>query len=126
MLRRESKYTIKEPIIKYSKKSNNTFYNMDNTSIPVKWYAGIAYYNLKKYNSALKYFQDSYEINPYNTSVMNNYATTLEVIGNSNKAKKDLNWKPKMKIQNGVKDLLRNIKSFYQLNLIIDLNVLNG
>ncbi|MDC3129939.1 O-antigen ligase family protein [Bacteroidota bacterium] len=74
-------------VIKYSKKSNNTFYNMDNKSIPVKWYAGIAYYNLKKYNSALKYFQDSYKINPYNTSVMNNYATTLEVIGNSNKAK---------------------------------------
>ena len=82
----KSKKDWKKVII-YSKKSNNTFYNMDNTSIPVKWYAGIAYYNLKKYNSASKYFQDSYEINPYNTSVMNNYATTLEVIGNSNKAK---------------------------------------
>ncbi len=74
-------------VIEYSKKSNNSFYNMDNTSIPVKWYTGLAHYNLKKYNSALKYFQDSYELNPYNSSVLNNYATTLEVIGNSNRAK---------------------------------------
>tara|TARA_Y100000996_G_C22512579_1_gene639047 strand:+ start:255 stop:1244 length:990 start_codon:yes stop_codon:yes gene_type:complete len=33
-------------------------------------------------------------------------------LGDITKIKKDLNWKPKMKIQNGVKDLLRNIKSF--------------
>ena len=60
----KSKKDWKKVII-YSKKSNNTFYNMDNTSIPVKWYAGIAYYNLKKYNSASKYFQDSYEVLNY-------------------------------------------------------------
>ena len=78
-------------VIEYSKKSNNSFYNMDNTSIPVKWYSGLAYYNLKKYNSALKYFQDSYELNPYNSNVLNNYATTLEVTGNSNRAKEIYN-----------------------------------
>jgi len=78
-------------VIEYSKESNNIFYNMDNTSVPVKWYTGLAYYNLKKYNSALKYFKDSYELNPYNSSVLNNYATTLEVIGNSNRAKEIYN-----------------------------------
>ena len=61
------------------------------TSIQVKWYTGLAYYNLKKYNSALKYFKDSYDLNPYNVSVLNNYATILEVIGNSNRAKEIYN-----------------------------------
>ena len=33
-------------------------------------------------------------------------------LGDITKIKKDLNWKPKVKIENGVEDLLRNIKSF--------------
>ena len=33
-------------------------------------------------------------------------------LGDIKKIKKDLNWKPKVKIENGVEDLLRNIKSF--------------
>ena len=80
---------------------------MENTSTPIKWYSGMAYFNLK-YELALKSFKDSYKINPYHVHVINNYATTLHVLGNTLEAKK---YQEVFKINHGFKDARINMST---------------
>lgn len=50
-------------------------YDMDNTTTPLLWYYGLAYFNQGEENKAFNYFKDAYEINPYHLHVINNLAT---------------------------------------------------
>ncbi len=52
------------------------FYPMDPTSTPLSWYRGLAWYQLGNIDSALVYFSEAYELNPYHIHVLNNLATT--------------------------------------------------
>jgi tetratricopeptide (TPR) repeat protein len=67
---------------------NPIYYEMDNTSTPLLWYRGIAYFSQKKYDLALKDFKDAYKVNPYHVHVLNNLATSYQMKGDSEKAKK--------------------------------------
>ena len=67
---------------------NTTYYEMENTSTPLLWYRGIAYFNQQKYDLALKDFKDAYKVNPYHVHVLNNLATSYQMMGDSEKAKK--------------------------------------
>jgi len=67
---------------------NPTYYEMENTSTPLLWYRGVAYFNQKKYDLALKDFQAAYKVNPYHVHVLNNLATSYQMKGDSKKAKK--------------------------------------
>jgi O-antigen ligase len=67
---------------------NPTYYEMENTSTPLLWYRGVAYFNQQKYDLALKDFKSAYKINPYHVHVLNNLATTYQMRGDSEKAKK--------------------------------------
>ena len=67
---------------------NPTYYEMENTSTPLLWYRGVAYFNQKKYDLALKDFKDAYKVNPYHVHVLNNLATSYQMKGESEKAKK--------------------------------------
>jgi len=98
-----------EKVISYSTKAHNPFFEMENTSTPIKWYSGIAYFNLKEYELALKSFKDSYKINPYHVHVINNYATTLHVLGNTLEAKKK--YQEVFKINHGFKDARINMSA---------------
>ncbi len=64
------------------------FYEMDNTSTPLLWYSGVAYFNQQKYDLALKDFKEAYKVNPYHVHVLNNLATSYQMKGDSKKAKK--------------------------------------
>ena len=66
---------------------NPTYYEMENTSTPLLWYRGVAYFNQKKYDLALKDFQAAYKVNPYHVHVLNNLATSYQMKGDSKKAK---------------------------------------
>ena len=70
---------------------NKNFYELDNVSTPLLWYRGVANFNLKKFNIALKDFKSSYSINPFHVHVLNNLATLYELNKNSSKAKKYYN-----------------------------------
>tara|TARA_B100001778_G_C18603362_1_gene638451 strand:+ start:2953 stop:4923 length:1971 start_codon:yes stop_codon:yes gene_type:complete len=70
---------------------NENFFKIDNTSTPLLWYKGVAYFNLSKLNFALKDFQSSYSVNPFHVHVLNNLATLHELNNNSGKAKKYYN-----------------------------------
>jgi len=67
-----------ERLIKEGANAENTFYNMDPFSIPVKWYIGVAQFSLGDLASAKESFHDAYEIHPYQVHVLNNYATCFE------------------------------------------------
>ena len=67
---------------------NPSFYEVENTSTPLLWYRGVAYFNQQKYSLALKDFEGAYKVNPYHVHVLNNLATSWEKKGNSKKAKK--------------------------------------
>ena len=67
---------------------NPTYYEMENTSTPLLWYRGVAYFNQKKYDLALKDFKDAYKTNPYHVHVLNNLATSYQMRGDSEKAMK--------------------------------------
>ena len=70
---------------------NENFFKIDNTSTPLLWYKGVAYFNLSKLNLALKDFQSSYLVNPFHVHVLNNLATLHELNNNTGKAKKYYN-----------------------------------
>lgn len=63
------------------------YYDIENTSTPLLWYRGVAYFNTQKYDLALEDFKNAYNVNPNHVHVLNNLATSYEMIGNHDKAK---------------------------------------
>ncbi|MFZ4798533.1 MAG: O-antigen ligase family protein [Bacteroidia bacterium] len=68
-------------MIKEAKKANNEYFTIDNFSIPLTWYAGVAYSALGDNNNAKLEFENAYEINPYQIHVLNNIASINEMEG---------------------------------------------
>jgi len=66
---------------------NLAYYEIENTSTPLLWYRGVAYFNQQKYDLALKDFKSAYKVNPYHVHVLNNLATSYQMKGDSEKAK---------------------------------------
>jgi tetratricopeptide (TPR) repeat protein len=65
---------------------NQSLYDIDNTTTPLMWYYGLAYFNKGEVNIAFDYFKKAYSINPYHLHVINNLATCYGY-NNNNKAK---------------------------------------
>lgn len=76
-------YVVKAIDKAYSK----MFYEIDNTSTPLLWYRGVAYFSTKNYELALRDFKNAYNVNPNHIHVLNNLATTYQLIGNTMSAK---------------------------------------
>ena len=70
------------------KSYNSIFYDIEQNSMPLLLYRGIAYFNQEKYSLALKDFKVAYKVNPYHIHVLNNLATSFQIKGDSEKAKK--------------------------------------
>lgn len=68
-------------MIEHAQKSHSNWCNVNQMVIPFKWYEGLAYYFQEQYDKAKPLFAESYEINPYNFNVANNYASTLVNLG---------------------------------------------
>lgn len=75
-------------VIKSTDKINASFYDTDPTSLPVKWYSGLAYFSLGDYAKAQQDLAKACAISPYNPHVLNNYASATEMLGNHEEAKK--------------------------------------
>jgi O-antigen ligase len=78
-------------MIKEAKKANNEYYSIDNFSIPLPWYAGVAYSALGDNVNAKIAFEKAYEINPYQIHVLNNIASINEMEGKHDLALKYYN-----------------------------------
>ena len=70
----------------HANKAENYFYKIDQTSIPIDWYKGMANSNLKEIDQSLVYFESAYHHAPYQIQVINNLASTYEFLGNRQKA----------------------------------------
>jgi len=64
------------------------YYDIDNTSTPLLWYRGLAYFNLQRYDLAFQDFQQAYIVNPYHIHAINNFATCYGLNNEYDKAKK--------------------------------------
>lgn len=61
-------------------------YSINNFSIPVVWYKGVAEYATQKHDKALLSFKDAYALNPYQVHVINNLAGSKLENGHFNEA----------------------------------------
>lgn len=68
-------------MIKEAKKASNYFYTIDNFSIPLQWYAGVAYSAINSPAEAKVQFESAYAVNPYQIHVLNNIASVNEMEG---------------------------------------------
>jgi tetratricopeptide (TPR) repeat protein len=70
---------------------SSNFYDIEGTSTPLLWYRGLAYYKMGKYDLALNDFKSSYDVNPNHIHVLNNLATSYDMLGDYKKAKEFYN-----------------------------------
>lgn len=78
-------------MIKEAKKAQNDYFSIDNFSIPLNWYAGVAYSAIGDNNNAKLEFEKAYETNPYQIHVLNNIASINEMEGKHDLALKYYN-----------------------------------
>ena len=57
-------------------------YHIDPVSTPLRWYRGLANFNLNHIQDALFDFKEAYSYNPYHVHVLNNLGTCYEMTGN--------------------------------------------
>jgi len=62
------------------------FYHIDQVSTPLRWYRGLANFNLNNMQDALYDFKQAYSYNPYHVHVLNNLGTCYEMTGNHTEA----------------------------------------
>jgi tetratricopeptide (TPR) repeat protein len=75
-------------VIHWASKAEGKFYTIDNTTIPVSWYSGLAYYNLGQTEMAFREFRRALQYHPYNLHVLNNLGSCYAISGNSSEARK--------------------------------------
>lgn len=63
-----------EKMLKWSQEIETLFVSIDNFSIPIAWYKGLALHNTGNTSAALKANLEAYETNPYQIHVINNLA----------------------------------------------------
>ena len=70
---------------------SSNFYDIEGTSTPLLWYRGLAYFKMGKYDLALNDFKSAYNVNPNHIHVLNNLATSYDMLGDYKKAKEFYN-----------------------------------
>ncbi|NNT70774.1 tetratricopeptide repeat protein [Flavobacterium sp. IMCC34852] len=64
-----------------TQKANHYFYPLDNTSMPLTWYEGIAHFNENRIVESQICFEKAYQLTPYNIQVITNLASTYQANG---------------------------------------------
>ena len=75
VLKYKSQNNWNQMIVKLNSAYHPLFYDVDNTSTPLFWYYGIAYFNMGDIKQAFNYFKKAYKKNQYHLHVVNNLAT---------------------------------------------------
>lgn len=73
-------------MIAIANKIDREVYSIDNFSIPIAWYLGVAHFSLGNTVLAKKLFLEAYEVNPYQVHVLNNLAGLYEFEGKHEEA----------------------------------------
>jgi tetratricopeptide (TPR) repeat protein len=67
------------------------YYEIDNTSTPLLWYRGLAYFQQNQIEKALVDFKQAYKVNPNHIHTLNNIGTCYGNLGEMEKAKEFYN-----------------------------------
>jgi O-antigen ligase len=73
-------------MLKEENKSNHSVYEIDNFSIPIEWYRGVAFFSLNELEKSKDAFEKAYHLAPYQVHVINNLAGLYHTIGEHDKA----------------------------------------
>ncbi len=65
-------------VLFHANRAQSCFYKIDQTSIPIDFYKGMASYNLNEIDAAVGYFENAYQQAPYQIQVINNLAGSYE------------------------------------------------
>lgn len=92
-------------------KAENYFYHIDNTSMPLAWYKGSAYFQLGDIDNSFSEFLRAYQYHPNNMHVLNNLATCYELKGDHKKAIEL--YEKALKVSSGFDDAWLNLVAVY-------------
>jgi len=73
-------------VIEEINQAESAYYQLDPLSTPLLWYAGLAWYQLGKPDSAIRCFTKAMALNPYHVHVINNLASSYVQIGENEQA----------------------------------------
>lgn len=88
VLKFKSQNEWKKMIVELDSAYHPFFFDIDNTSTPLYWYYGLAYYNMGDIEKAFDFFKKAYVKNPYHLHVINNLATCYGFYNNYSKAER--------------------------------------
>jgi tetratricopeptide (TPR) repeat protein len=98
-------------MIEEADKSQNNFYKIDPTSVPIYWYKAVAEFSLGNNLQAKLDFEKAYKIAPYNIHVLNNLATCYANLGQTNKAIEYFN--KALSISSNFEESILNLSGLY-------------
>jgi tetratricopeptide (TPR) repeat protein len=64
-----------EAVIERSREAESYWHHLDPSSVPIAFYRGVAYYQLKRFDKAEQAFLEAHHYSPFNFHVLNNLAT---------------------------------------------------
>lgn len=94
-----------------SKKADNYFYKLDNTSMPLSWYEGIGHFNENRPEESEECFAKAYQLTPYNIQVITNLASTYQANGKPEEA--EALFKDALKISKNFDEAKLNLAALY-------------
>jgi O-antigen ligase/Tfp pilus assembly protein PilF len=101
-------------MIEEADKTQNDFYQIDPTSVPIYWYKAVAEFSLGNNLQAKLDFEKAYKIAPYNIHVLNNLATCYANLGQTKKAIKYFN--KALSISSNFEESILNLSGLYYNN----------
>lgn len=92
-------------------KTQNDFYKIDPTSVPIYWYKAVGEFSLGNNLQAKLDFEKAYKIAPYNIHVLNNLATCYSNLGQTKKAIEYFN--KALSISSNFEESILNLSGLY-------------
>jgi O-antigen ligase len=111
-------------VVKEVKKTEGTFYTLDNFTTPIYYYKGIALATLKNYKEANQSFAKAYELNPYHLSTLANYGTSFDLLSKPDMAIEY--YKKAIAISPRYKEPLVNLAKVYYNKVNVDKQLNNN
>ena len=98
-------------VIRAAEESENFFTSMDPTAAPLRWFRGVAEYDLGDYEGAFQSFQSAYQVNPNHLYVLNNLATSYVRRGKTDSARSF--YEKALRISPNFEDAVFNLTAVY-------------
>lgn len=94
-----------------AQKADHYFYRLDNTTMPLTWYEGIAHFNEGRPDESQTCFEKAYQLTPYNIQVITNLASTYQANGKIEEA--EALFKQALKISANFDEAKLNLAALY-------------